>query len=163
MDDIIFTVHRTAGDAYEAQAVGLPLTVVSATFEDLPRAVQRLVRDWLPGNGMPSIQLRMDLRGPGDAPNLAGVQAALQAHRSELVDMGVKRLVVFGSVARGEAVPESDVDLLITFSRPVGLVEFAAVKSRLEEILQRRVDLATEEALRPAMRERVEREAVDAI
>lgn len=86
----------------------------------------------------------------------------LAAQRDELRAFKVQTLSVFGSVARGEAGSDSDVDLLVEFSEPVGLFEFARLQAFLEEILGRRVDLVTPGALRESMRERVIREAVRA-
>ncbi len=54
--------------------------------------------------------------------------------------MGVRSLELFGSLARGDARPASDVDLLVEF-QPVGLFQFFRVQRRLEAILGRRVDL----------------------
>jgi hypothetical protein len=88
------------------------------------------------------------------------VLARLAAHREALRQLGVKSLAVFGSVARDEARPDSDVDVLVEFGRPVGLFDFVRVQIRLEEILGCRVDLATPDALRPSMRERILSEAV---
>lgn len=76
----------------------------------------------------------------------------LAAHRQELAAMGVATLAIFGSVARDTARPDSDVDLLITFSRSVGLFAFARVQLRLEQILGCRVDLVTPDAIRTEMR-----------
>ncbi len=70
-------------------------------------------------------------------------------------------LRLFGSVAREEADAESDVDLLVAFSRPVGLFELADLRRRLAEILGRSVDVGTEGSLGPRMREAVCREAID--
>ena len=73
---------------------------------------------------------------------------------------GAYNIHVFGSVARGEAGPDSDIDLLIekgpatTSWFPAGLV------LDLEEILGRRVEIVTEKALHPALRDRVLRDAV---
>ena len=69
---------------------------------------------------------------------------------------------MFGSVARGEANDNSDVDLLVEFSEPVGLFAFARLQRFLEQILETRVDLATPAALRDSMREEVLEEAVRA-
>jgi predicted nucleotidyltransferase len=74
----------------------------------------------------------------------------------------VQSLRLFGSIARGEATETSDVDVLVEFSRPVGLIQFAALKLFLEEILGRPVDLATPDALHPELREQILSEAVDA-
>lgn len=90
------------------------------------------------------------------------VSARLRKHRAHLEQLGIKSLALFGSSARGEARPGSDVDLLIEFSRPVGLFHFMEVKEFLEEILGRRVDLVTPDALKPQLREAILEEAVDA-
>ena len=73
---------------------------------------------------------------------------------------GVKSLWVFGSVARGESSPTSDVDVLVEFIDPPTFDRFMDLKFRLEGLLGARVDLVTQGALRPAMREDVEREAL---
>ncbi|MBK9767902.1 MAG: nucleotidyltransferase family protein [Chloracidobacterium sp.] len=64
-------------------------------------------------------------------------------------------LGVFGSVARGEDTANSDVDLLIRLSKPVGLVEFIALEDTFTEIFGRNVDLATEASLHPLIRQNV--------
>ena len=74
---------------------------------------------------------------------------------------GIRRLAVFGSAARGELRPESDLDLLVEFEpgRPVGL-RFITVADELGELLGRRVDLNTAGFLSPHFRDKVVREAV---
>ena len=84
----------------------------------------------------------------------------LSRHQTEIKAMGVRRLAVFGSVARGEERPDSDVDILVEFNRSVGLFEFLDVKERLEALLGRTVDLATLDALKPQMRGRILSEVV---
>ena len=93
----------------------------------------------------------------------AEVLRLLAEHRDELAAMGVQSLAVFGSVARDEAGPESDIDLLVEFSRPVGLFQFMEVQERLESILGTKVDLGMPDALKPRMRARALGEAVRAI
>jgi predicted nucleotidyltransferase len=90
------------------------------------------------------------------------VQRCLLDRRSELRELGVRSLDLFGSVARGESTPESDVDLIVDFDRPIGLFHFFRVQRRLEEILGHRVDLVMREAVKPQLRERIFREAVRA-
>lgn len=90
------------------------------------------------------------------------IQALLAAHREELTELGVASLAVFGSVARGEARPDSDVDLLVELNRRMGLFEFAGLKLRLEELLGAKVDLVMPSALKPRVRERVLGEAIRA-
>jgi predicted nucleotidyltransferase len=76
----------------------------------------------------------------------------LRGHQTELRQAGVKSLKLFGSMVRDEARPESDIDILVEFSRPVGLLAFVRLKERLSELLGRPVDLVTPEALKPALR-----------
>lgn len=84
----------------------------------------------------------------------------LRAHAAELVQRGVLSLLLFGSVARDEARPDSDVDLLVELDRPSSFDRFMELKLYLEDLLQRRVDLVSARALRAALRPVVEREAV---
>jgi len=86
----------------------------------------------------------------------------LERHQAELREAGVKSLKLFGSVVRGEARPESDIDILVEFSRPVGLLAFVGLKNRLAELLGRPVDLVTPEALKPTLRDGILSEAQNA-
>lgn len=86
----------------------------------------------------------------------------LQLNRTEWEALGVASLSVFGSVARGEARPDSDVDILVSFAKPVGLIEFIHLQQYLTDLLGRPVDLATEDALRPTMRPQILEDAIHA-
>ena len=86
----------------------------------------------------------------------------LAEHRDEIAGFGVKSLSLFGSVARDEAGPESDVDVLAEFARPVGIFEFLDVQEYLEGILGRKVHLATPGGLHRRLRDRILREAIRA-
>src|SRR6266567_7244900 len=77
------------------------------------------------------------------------VQLTLSAHPSELKALGVRSLEIFGSVARGDAGPGSDVDLLVEFDRPIGLFHFFRVQRTLEQLLGCRVDLVMRDAVKP--------------
>jgi predicted nucleotidyltransferase len=92
--------------------------------------------------------------------NLKTVSALLKRHQADLRQHGVKSLSVFGSLVRGEATPESDIDMLVEFDRPVGLFEFIRLKLYLEDLTGRSVDLVTPDALRPSMRADILNEAV---
>ncbi len=65
---------------------------------------------------------------------------------------------VFGSFARGEATETSDIDLLVRFSKPIGLFDFAGVEQELAEALGRKVDLATDKMIGKYIRESVFRD-----
>ena len=74
----------------------------------------------------------------------------------------VERLAVFGSAARGELRPDSDVDLLVEF-RPeaeIGFIEYAGLMLALSELLGRKVDLVSKPALRPLLRDAILSEAL---
>lgn len=86
----------------------------------------------------------------------------LQAQRPLLKKYRVKRLRVFGSVARDEATPESDVDLIVDYEIKPDLIEFIALKQDLSDALGVEVDLATLESLRPEMKADILSEAIDA-
>ncbi len=88
------------------------------------------------------------------------VLAIVAAHREQLQTMGVKSLNLFGSVARDEAGPDSDVDFLVEFDRPVGLFEFIEVRLFLEDLLGRSVDMGTLDALREHLREPVLKDVI---
>jgi predicted nucleotidyltransferase len=90
------------------------------------------------------------------------IRRALAAHRDLLKQFGVRELRLFGSAVRGEAVEASDLDLLAEYDQtaPVGLFEFVRLQRALSELLGRPVDLATPEALHPALREQILQEAV---
>jgi predicted nucleotidyltransferase len=83
-------------------------------------------------------------------------------HERELRALGVTSLSIFGSVARDEAGPESDVDLLVDFDRPVGFFHLFEVQDRLEALLGCKVDLVTRGGLRPELRDGILAEAVRA-
>ena len=73
---------------------------------------------------------------------------------------GARNLRVFGSVARGEASEGSDLDLLVEMEPGRSLLDLVAIKQDLEELLACKVDVVTEAAVSPYLRERVLNEAV---
>ena len=73
---------------------------------------------------------------------------------------GVVRASVFGSVARDEATPESDVDFLVEFEKGRTLLDLAGLRLDLCEILSCDVDVATPRSLHPTMKERILSEQV---
>jgi uncharacterized protein len=83
-------------------------------------------------------------------------------HERELRNLGVRSLSLFGSVARDQAGPGSDVDMLVEFDRPVGYFHLFDVQERLEALLGCKVDLVTPGGLRPELRQDILAEAVRA-
>ena len=86
----------------------------------------------------------------------------IASERRLLEEYEVRSLSLFGSIARGEAGEESDVDLLVEFSHPVGIFHFVRLKRALEAVLGRPVDLATASSLKPQLRDRILKEAIRA-
>ena len=89
-----------------------------------------------------------------------GILKTLSESRELLQAFGVARLSLFGSVARDEGREGSDVDLLVEFSRPIGLFEFVRLQRQLGELIGHDVDLVTAAALKPQLRDRILHEAV---
>ena len=87
-------------------------------------------------------------------------RAILRAHRADLKRFGVKSLALFGSVARDEAGPESDLDLVLEFDGPGTFDRYMGLKLFLEDLLGSRVDLVMRKALKARLHSSVEREAV---
>jgi predicted nucleotidyltransferase len=73
---------------------------------------------------------------------------------------GAVRVRLIGSVARGDARPDSDVDLLVTWRDGTSLLDQAALTLELERLLGRKVDIASDGWVKPSIRESVYRDAV---
>ena len=88
------------------------------------------------------------------------VIAALQAHAPELRQTGIRHVALFGSLARGEAGADSDIDLVAELDPDarVGLFRLAGLERRLAEILGRSVDLLLQPIEQPRLRAIVERD-----
>ena len=98
----------------------------------------------------------------GPAPNLARVLATLRSDRCWLNERGIQGLRAFGSVARGEAGPDGDIDLFASFDpgSNLSLVGLASLRAELSDRLGAPVDLVTRESLHAEVRIEAEREAV---
>jgi uncharacterized protein len=96
--------------------------------------------------------------------NRETVITALRAHESELRAAGVVRLSLFGSTARGEARPDSDIDLLAAFdnARRLSLLDVIRIENQISDLLGHAVDLIEEGTLKPRVRQSVDREAMRA-
>jgi uncharacterized protein with HEPN domain/predicted nucleotidyltransferase len=87
----------------------------------------------------------------------------LNAHAEEIRAQGIVRLALFGSTARGEARPDSDVDLLVDYdeSRNLSLLDIAGISARIEELLGRAVEFADRKRLKPFLKDNILAEAVE--
>ena len=90
------------------------------------------------------------------------VLTILRRIKPELTEyFGVIRLALFGSTARGEATPNSDIDIIVSFDGPATSKRYFGVQFLLEDILGQPVDLVTEKAIRKELRPYIEREAIN--
>jgi len=71
---------------------------------------------------------------------------------------GVRKLSVFGSFARGEQRADSDIDLIVEFSKPKGLLGLLELENQLSDLLGRKVDLLTEQSVSPYIRDSIRRD-----
>jgi predicted nucleotidyltransferase len=85
----------------------------------------------------------------------------LSAHMTEIRQrFGVESLALFGSVARGEARPESDLDVLVVFRESPGMFDFLELKQYIEQITASQVDLVTEKALKKQLKSQILEESI---
>jgi predicted nucleotidyltransferase len=95
---------------------------------------------------------------------LDSVLDTLRAHESELRRLGVSHAAVFGSVARGEARADSDIDVLVELDgeRALGIFQYARLKLTISEILDGAGDVVNRRTLKPLLRDSILRDAVHA-
>ena len=101
---------------------------------------------------------------PGQRKKGMDIKELLRAKREEILRTaakhGARNVRIFGSVARGEADEESDIDLLVEMEPTRSLLDHAALWLELQEVLGRKVDVVSDRGIKPRIRERVLREAV---
>ncbi len=85
----------------------------------------------------------------------------IRKHRAQLEKLGVKSLSLFGSVARGEATKNSDVDILVEFKGRATFDRYMDTKFYLEDLLGRKVDLVTPKAIKPRMKPYIMQDVVN--
>jgi predicted nucleotidyltransferase len=98
------------------------------------------------------------------AKSLVETLKILKDHQAELQRRGVKHAAVFGSVARGDAREDSDIDLLIDLdpAHPMGLFGYASLKLYIQELLEGDADVVNRKTVKPLLRHAIMRDAVDA-
>ncbi|MGC9949292.1 MAG: nucleotidyltransferase family protein [Bryobacteraceae bacterium] len=98
------------------------------------------------------------------APTGAAVGEAIRERREAILRVaaahGATQVRLVGSVARGQARPDSDVDLLVTWQAGTSLLDQAALTLELESLLGRKVDIASDGWVKPSIRESVYRDAI---
>lgn len=85
----------------------------------------------------------------------------LREHKAELTErFGVQRVALFGSTARDEAGPDSDVDILVAYDVLPDWIAYFSVQPYLQELFGRSVDVCTPKELRKEFRAKVQAEAI---
>ncbi len=95
--------------------------------------------------------------------DLQRVLETLKAHEAELRRLGVRHAAVFGSVARGQARPESDIDVLVDLdpAQEISVFQYARLKLYIGELLGGASDVVNRRKLKPLLRDNILREAVN--
>lgn len=94
-------------------------------------------------------------------PTFEEIKERLRALKPLLKEeYGVKEIGIFGSFVRGEESPESDLDILVEFEKPIGLIKFVDLKIKLSEALGVEVDLVMKSALKPRIGKKILQEVI---
>jgi predicted nucleotidyltransferase len=95
---------------------------------------------------------------------LNDVLQTLRTHESELRLLGVSHAAVFGSVARGEARADSDIDVLVELDevQSMGIFQYARLKLHINELLDGAGDVVNRRTLKPLLRDNILRDAIHA-
>jgi hypothetical protein len=129
--------------------------VASGLYNNASEVIREALRALLEREGEPA-------RTPGRRPPKRGeILTALARLEKPLRERGLKSLAVFGSVIRGEARTDSDIDVLVDVEPDVrfSLIDLVALKDFLEDRLNRKVDVVTKSGLESTIRDRVLSEA----
>ena len=146
-----------------AHVAGVPQSVISVYEAGKRQPSVPTLAALVDATGM-RLRLSVEPRPVGLARLEGPLGARLRRHRSRvralLSERGMHLVGVFGSVARGEEGPSSDVDLLVTVDEGVGLFTMGWAREALEQLLGAPVDLVPEDGLKPTVREDVRRDLV---
>jgi hypothetical protein len=92
---------------------------------------------------------------------LEDIKNILKAHKKELQEKyHVKDIALFGSYVKGKQTPDSDIDILVEFEKPITLIQFLKLENYLSELLGLKVDLVVKKSLKPYIKKQVLKEAL---
>ena len=92
---------------------------------------------------------------------LNGIKNKLKDYKAELKEKyNLKEISIFGSYTRNDQTIDSDIDILVSFSKPIGLIKFIQLEGRLEQILKSKVDLVPKKGIKIELKDSILKEAV---
>ena len=114
---------------------------------------------------MPDVIEKRSTRTPAGAKGREAVVARLRSHADEIREQGIVSLSIFGSRARGEERPDSDLDILIVYDprRPFTLYDLVRAERLLEDLTGLDVHVSTHDGFRPHRLDRVLKGAVSVL
>lgn len=137
-------------------------------YDDLryPRPAEALAKFGVSANTLPSFSSAAPrastMLGSRRIARL-GMTQEVERNRSAILEAaarhGARNVRVFGSVARGDDRPDSDLDLLVDMGHDRSLLDLVGLAQELEALLRRRVDVLTEDSLAPSIRQRIAADA----
>jgi len=78
------------------------------------------------------------------------IKEIIEKHKQEISEKyHISEIGIFGSYTRGEQEADSDIDILVSFDKPIGFIKFMRLESYLSELLGKKVDLVTKDSLKP--------------
>jgi predicted nucleotidyltransferase len=78
------------------------------------------------------------------------IKEIIEKHKQEISEKYyISEIGIFGSYTRGEQETESDIDILVSFNKPIGFIKFMRLEFYLSELLGKKVDLVTKDSLKP--------------
>ncbi len=93
--------------------------------------------------------------------SITEIKSMLRTEKPSLMEKyNVKEIGIFGSFIRGEQDHKSDLDLIVEFAKPIGLLKFINLENYLRDLLGIKIDLVTKSALKPFIGERILQEVV---
>lgn len=88
------------------------------------------------------------------------VMEKLKANHGKIASFNVKAIALFGSLARGEATPTSDIDMMVDFSGPATFDQYMGLKILLEDLFKVKIDLVTRKGIRSRIFPYIEKDLV---
>ena len=154
---------RYRGDSFTVERHGTPVARIGPVEGARRTTVREATAEWMAGGPQDPEQV-IESRGPREAAPKAERPPPVAEIPSKVAEVmrrrGVVRASMFGSVARGEASPVSDIDFLVEFEQGRTLLDLAGLGLDLKEALGCDVDVATPNSLHPALKEEIMRDLV---